>query len=53
MEDYSQKDKFCQKCKNTGIVKEPNGQVHTCWDCLASGRLDNHSKDLPDHNLRL
>jgi ribosomal protein L37AE/L43A len=44
---------YCQECKNTGIVKEKDGQVHTCWKCMAEGRLDCHSKNLPDTNIRL
>jgi transcription initiation factor TFIIIB Brf1 subunit/transcription initiation factor TFIIB len=39
-------EEVCPKCKNTGIVKEPNGEVHTCFDCLFSGRLDQHNKDI-------
>lgn len=43
----------CPKCHDTGIVKETNGSVHTCWDCLAAGKLDAHSKNIPDHDIRL
>jgi|MGYP002817230330 hypothetical protein len=43
----------CPKCKNTGIVKEKDGSVHVCWDCLKSGRLDVHSKNSPDSNIKL
>jgi len=39
----------CSDCNNTGIVKEPNGSVHTCWKCLQEGRLDCHSSNLPDN----
>jgi len=39
----------CPHCKNTGIVKEEDGGVHTCWKCLEEGRLDAHSKSLPDN----
>jgi len=38
----------CQKCHDTGIVKESDGTCHTCWDCLAEGKLNQHSKELPD-----
>ena len=41
----------CPKCKGTGIVKESIGGVHVCWDCLNSGKLDVHSKDLPDSKV--
>ncbi len=43
----------CQKCNGTGMVKEKDGSVHVCWDCLREGRLDVHSKTLPDHKIRL
>ncbi|MEK6758135.1 MAG: hypothetical protein AABX88_03315 [Nanoarchaeota archaeon] len=43
----------CSKCKDKGMVKESNGTVHVCWDCLSSGRLDVHSKSLPDSGLRI
>ena len=35
----------CPKCKGTGIVKEKNGSVHTCFDCLLSGGMDQHDKN--------
>ncbi len=43
----------CEKCKDTGIVKEADGSCHTCWDCLREGRLDCHSKNLPDAKIKL
>ena len=43
----------CPKCKGTGIVKDPGGEVHTCWDCLNSGKLDAHSKDVPDSDVKI
>jgi len=43
----------CPKCHDRGYVKEADGSVHTCWECLASGRLDVHSKDVKDSGIRL
>ena len=43
----------CPKCDNTGIVKEKDGTCHTCWDCMANGRLDQHSDKLPESRIRL
>lgn len=43
----------CEKCKDTGIVKEKDGSCHTCWECLSSGRLDCHSKNLPESRIKL
>ena len=43
----------CPKCHGTGIVKEPNGAVHTCWDCLQEGKLKVHSEKVPDSKVRI
>ncbi len=43
----------CQKCKDTGIVKEEGKGVHVCWDCLKKGKLDVHSKNISDSKIRL
>ena len=43
----------CSKCENTGMVKEADGSVHVCWDCLQSGRLDVHSKKVPDSRVKI
>ena len=48
-----QKRQVCSKCNGTGIVKERNGTVHTCFDCLLAGRLDMHSKDIKDSGIRI
>lgn len=47
------KGEKCSKCGNTGTVKDKDGTVHVCWDCLREGRLDVHSKKLPDSKIRL
>jgi hypothetical protein len=44
---------FCQKCKDQGRIVDPDGTVHTCFDCLLAGRLDMHSKDIKDSGIRL
>ncbi len=43
----------CPKCHNKGMVKEENGSVHVCWDCLTAGRLDVHSKNPKDSGIRV
>ena len=43
----------CQKCKDTGMVKEKSGTIHVCYDCLSNGRLDVHSKIPKDSGLRI
>ena len=32
----------CKKCFGKGIVKDNDGTFHTCYDCLLSGRLEQH-----------
>ena len=43
----------CEKCRGKGIVKDPDGSAHVCWDCLRNGDLDVHSKDLADSGMRI
>ena len=43
----------CPKCHNTGKVKDAKGQVHTCWDCLLSGKLDVHSDKVPESKIKI
>ncbi|MEK6859832.1 MAG: hypothetical protein AABX54_03385 [Nanoarchaeota archaeon] len=50
MEPY--KKEICSKCHDTGIVKERNGGIHVCFDCLNSGRLDQHGKP-KDSGIRI
>jgi DnaJ-class molecular chaperone len=45
-------DKTCPKCKGTGIVAEKDGSVHTCFDCLRRGELDQHSKDMKETKIK-
>ncbi|MBR9705121.1 hypothetical protein GOV12_06940 [Candidatus Pacearchaeota archaeon] len=33
--DFKQK---CEKCNDTGIVKDKDGSVHTCFDCLNNNK---------------
>ncbi len=46
-------NKNCPKCNGTGIVKEADGSVHTCWKCLADGSMDQHSKEIKDNKIRI
>lgn len=43
----------CPKCHGTGFVKEKDGSVHTCFDCLMNGDMDQHSENLKDSNIRV
>ena len=36
---------ICPKCNGTGRIVDQSG-IHTCFDCLNSGRLDSYSKEL-------
>lgn len=46
-------DEDCSKCHGTGVVKEENGTIHTCWDCLQKGEFDVHSKKVPDSKVKV
>jgi len=41
-------DTSCQKCKGTGQIKEKDGSIHICFDCLQAGKMDQHEKKLKD-----
>jgi hypothetical protein len=43
----------CPKCHGTSIVKEADGSIHVCWDCLQEGRLDVHSKDPKESGIQI
>ena len=36
----------CPKCRGTGRVKEKDGTIHVCFDCLNDGGMDQHDKNL-------
>ncbi len=42
----------CEKCNGTGIVKDKNGTIHTCFDCLANDVFEQHGKP-KDSGIRL
>ena len=35
----------CPKCKGKRIIKEKDGTIHTCFDCLSQGKMDQHDKN--------
>lgn len=45
--------KTCEKCGGKKIIKEKDGTVHVCWDCLAAGEMDQHTKNLKDSGIKL
>ena len=56
--DIGIKKTVCEKCRDTGMIKEKSGQVHICFDCLNSGRLDQHGdkskmRDAKDFGIKL
>lgn len=44
---------ICLKCHGTGIVKESDGSVHTCFECLRKGNMDQHGKNMKDSGIKL
>lgn len=51
MED--EKKYTCPKCKDTGRVMDPDGTIHTCFDCLVAGRLEAHVTEIKDTKLKI
>jgi DnaJ-class molecular chaperone len=43
----------CPKCHGTGMVKEADGSIHTCWDCLRDGSMDVHSSKVSDSKIKI
>ena len=43
----------CPKCKGSGHVREKDGSVHTCFDCLLNGSMDQHDEHLKDSGLKV
>ena len=43
----------CRKCDETGVVKDKDGTIHVCFDCLQKGKLDVHTKNLPDSKIKI
>jgi len=38
----------CEKCKGTGRIKEKDGTIHICFDCLRNGSMDQHGEKMRD-----
>ena len=49
----SDESEECPKCHDTGVVREKNGQIHTCWDCLEKGKLNVHSEKVQDSKVKI
>ncbi|MFA6022672.1 MAG: hypothetical protein WC781_01140 [Candidatus Pacearchaeota archaeon] len=43
----------CEKCKDTGVVREKDGTFHTCWKCLEEGKMEQHSEKLPESRIKI
>lgn len=35
---------ICPKCQDRGMIKDKDGTVHTCFDCLNLNRFEQHGK---------
>lgn len=46
-------NKNCPKCKGEGVVKEKDGTIHICYDCLQCGEFDQHSKEVKDSGIKI
>lgn len=45
--------KVCEKCKGFKRIKKADGTIQPCWDCLMSGEMDQHSKEVKDSGLKV
>lgn len=45
--------RVCPKCNGTRRIKEKDGTIHVCFDCLMAGELDEHDKTFKDHGIRV
>jgi len=43
----------CSKCHGKGYVKEANGSVHTCFDCLNDGSMDQHNENIKESGIKV
>lgn len=43
----------CPKCKGSLRIQKADGTVQPCWDCLQNGKMDQHTKKLPEHGYRI
>ncbi len=43
----------CPKCKGLGYVKEKNGSVRTCFDCLLAGDMDQHDENVKESGIKV
>ena len=51
MENMTGGRKDCPKCRGTGRIKDASGTIGPCFDCLLSGQMDQHSKDVKDSGI--
>jgi len=45
--------KQCEKCKGSKRIQKSDGTVQPCWDCLMSGEMDQHSKNVKDSGIKV
>jgi hypothetical protein len=43
----------CPKCHGHRQIKELDGTIHICYECLQKGRMDMHDTTFLDHKIRL
>lgn len=44
-------ENVCPKCKGLGRIKQADGTLRPCWDCLFGGKMDQHSKDVKESGI--
>lgn len=46
-------DPNCPRCKGKGVIKEADGSIRVCPECLKRGHLDQHSRDVKDSRIKI
>ena len=45
-------NKNCPKCHGAGMVKDKDGTIHICFDCLNAGVFEQHG-DPKETNIKI
>lgn len=44
---------ICPKCKGSKRIMRKDGTVGPCWDCLAKGEMDQHTKEPKESGIEI
>ncbi len=43
----------CPKCQGKKRIMKADGTIQPCWDCLNSGKMDQHDKHPKDSGVKI